>query len=370
MSSKRIARISKLRLPGTGDRPRLDVDRLDLFEGEVLGLLGGNGAGKSTLLRALALLEPGTAGSIEIFGQTAGPGNALALRRRCAVVFQAPLLFDRSIRKNVALGLEFRRLPHEEIRRRVDHWLDRLSIRHLADRPAREVSGGEAQRASLARALVLEPELLLLDEPFANLDAPSRGALLDDLQGLFAERRSTVLFVTHDREELLRLADRAAVLVDGALVQLAEVEELFNRPATPEVAELVGVETIVRGTSTGPEGGLTRISVDGVELLGTEAVEAGPVLVCIRPESVILAHPAAEMETGTSALNRLHGTVRAVHPMGVVQRVDLDCGFDLRVAVTPRSVESLKLVPGSKVVALVKASAIHAIPRRVEEARG
>lgn len=366
MTHEPVARMEGVLLRGEGPRPRLAVESLALHRGEVLGLLGGNGAGKSTLLRALALLEGIDEGRIDLFGHDAARHDVLALRRRMAVVFQSPLLFDRTVLENAAMGLRFRGVPEGEATKRALGWLERLGIAPLAARPAREVSGGEAQRASLARALVLEPELLLLDEPFANLDAPSRSALLDDLQDLFDRERPTVLFVSHDREEVLRLAHRAAVLVEGRLAQLAPIEEVFNRPASPEIAALVGAETVVEVEILGTEDGLTRLRHGETELLATETAVTGPALCCVRPEEIVLARPEELVEDGTSALNHLRGRIRAIRPTGATLRVDVDCGFPLRVVITPRSAERLGLAEGAAISALIKASALHVLHRGTE----
>ncbi len=184
-----------------GKRVVLEIDALDLERGEILALVGPNGAGKSTLVTALALIERPAAGTIESDGEPVDwRRGALLARRRLAIVFQEPLLFDTTVFENVATGLKLRAISGKERTPRIEHWLDRLGIRDLAGRQARTLSGGEAQRASLARALVLEPELLLLDEPFAALDPPTRERLVDDLLPLLRETATTTVLVTHDRD--------------------------------------------------------------------------------------------------------------------------------------------------------------------------
>ncbi len=161
------------------ERRILDVQELDVFPGEVLAVVGPNGAGKSTLIHVLALLEQPSAGQVRFDGQPLR-GGLLSYRRRMAVVFQEPLLLDASVESNVGSGLALRGVPRAERAGRVRRWLERFAIESLARRSARTLSGGEAQRTSLARALALEPEVLLLDEPFAALDEPTRQALIDD----------------------------------------------------------------------------------------------------------------------------------------------------------------------------------------------
>jgi tungstate transport system ATP-binding protein len=198
-----------------GAHPVVDVASLAVREGELLGVIGPNGSGKSTLLRILGLLEAPTAGVVRFRGQPVVPRDLLAARRQMASVFQDPLLIDATAFDNVALGLRFRGLPRRAVAARVGPWMDRLGIAHLAGRRARTLSGGEAQRTALARALVLQPALLLLDEPFSALDPPTREALMVELGGILRQDRITTVLVTHDRGETLALGDRAAVMLAG-----------------------------------------------------------------------------------------------------------------------------------------------------------
>ena len=191
-------------------------------------MLGPNGAGKSTLLRVAAGLRSITSGDVMLDGRPATRVGAPA--RVSAAVLQRPLLGRGSARRNAELGLRFARVPREQARRRAYTWLERLGIAQLADRPARELSGGEAQRISLVRALVLEPRLLVLDEPFAPLDAATRGALLGELRPLLAQAPVTTLLVTHDAGEAAAMADRIAVLDAGAVRRQGPVADVFAHP--------------------------------------------------------------------------------------------------------------------------------------------
>ena len=220
-----------------GRSTALRVPALDVPAGDVLAVIGRNGAGKSTLLQTLALLERPATGEV-LFEGTSVRGRERAYRRRMAVVFQEPLLLAGSVRHNVALGLRLRGVPRAERERRAGEWLSRLGIAALAERPAHALSGGEAQRASLARALALEPEVLLLDEPFGGLDTPTRRELLADLARLVRATHLTTVFVTHDWREVECLADRVAVLVAGDVRQVGPVAQVLRCPAGPEVAAL------------------------------------------------------------------------------------------------------------------------------------
>ncbi len=227
-----------------GGREVLAVDELDLGRGERLAVLGPNGAGKTTLLRLLAALEWPTEGTVEIDGiRTADAGASL--RRRIGYATQRPGLLSTSVIKNVELPLRWRGVERRTRRRAALAALERLDAAHLADRRALSLSGGEAQRVSLARALALEPRILLLDEPAAGLDAQARKAFLDDLATALDDRMTTVVHVSHQAEEALRLADRVAVLVDGAVRQLGEPAAVVQQPADATVARLVGYDNVL-----------------------------------------------------------------------------------------------------------------------------
>jgi ABC-type sulfate/molybdate transport systems ATPase subunit len=229
-----------------GGRQVLEIDRLDIAAGERLAVLGPNGAGKTTLLRLMAGLEAPSAGTVEVDGVRTVHADA-QLRRRIGFATQRAGLLSTTVRRNVELPLAWRGAGRAERRAAALAALRRLGVEHLADRPAPALSGGEAQRVSLARALALGPRLLLLDEPAAGLDAEARRSFLDDLAGLLADRSISVVHVSHRPDEALRLADRVAVLVEGAVRQLAGPSGVLREPADATVARLVGYENVVRG---------------------------------------------------------------------------------------------------------------------------
>src|SRR6266487_4942875 len=191
----------------------LYIDSLDIQRGETLTIVGPNGAGKSTLLLVLARLLRPSRGDILYDGKSLKQWDELEYRRRISFVFQSPLLMDMTVEQNVALGLKFRGTPKEETRERVEKWMKQLGVESLSKRRAGQLSGGEAQRVSLARAFVLEPELLLLDEPFAALDPPTHAKLLDDLSALLREDHRMAVFVTHNLNEATKLSHRIAVMI-------------------------------------------------------------------------------------------------------------------------------------------------------------
>jgi len=213
--------------------------------GETVGIYGPNGAGKSTLLQALAGLLPLSSGTITVRGQVLGDGlTPFAYHRRIAAVFQEPLLLRGTVFHNVGLGLALRGVGRPERQARVRPVLEQLKIVDLADRTIGMLSGGEAQRVSLARALVLDPEVLFLDEPFAALDQPTRRRLVREFAELLRARRMATVFVTHDLAEASLLCDRCAILDEGAILQDGPPAHVLERPRTQRVAEIVGRENV------------------------------------------------------------------------------------------------------------------------------
>lgn len=217
-------------------RDTLRVDSLDIQRGETLAVVGPNGSGKSTLLLALARLLKPSRGDIIYDGRSLKQWDELEYRRKISFVFQAPLLMDMTVEQNVALGLKFRGAPKEQTLGRVGRWMKQLGVESLAKRRAGQISGGEAQRVSLARAFVLHPELLLLDEPFAALDPPTRAKLLEDLSTLLKEDHRTAVFVTHNLNEAANLSHRIAVIVEGVLRQVGTAKQIKSNPADETVA--------------------------------------------------------------------------------------------------------------------------------------
>ena len=216
-------------------RDVLNIDSLDIQRGETLAVVGPNGAGKSTLLLTLARLLKPARGDISFDGKSLMQLDELEYRRKISFVFQDPLLLDMTVKQNVALGLNFRGVPQEEIQARVGKWVKDLGIESLSKRRAGQLSGGEAQRVSLARAFVLEPELLLLDEPFSSLDPPTRAKMLEDLSALLAEDHRTAVFVTHNLNEAAKLSHRIAVIINGMVRQVGTVKQIKSKPGDETV---------------------------------------------------------------------------------------------------------------------------------------
>lgn len=265
---------------------------LDVRQGEFVALLGPSGCGKTTMLRCLAGLEAVTSGEISVDG--ADIARVPANRRDMGVVFQAYSLFPHmTVRQNVEFGLRMRKVAPPERGARVQESLELVGLEHLGGRYAHTLSGGQQQRVALARALVTRPRALLLDEPLSALDAKVRVRLRDEIKAIQTELGITTIFVTHDQEEALAVADRVAVMKDGVIEQLGAPEELYRRPATPFVARFIGESNRLLGTLAG----------DGVSILDAHLPviarsglrEGAAVHAFVRPEQLLLTRlPVAE----------------------------------------------------------------------------
>jgi len=305
------------------------LDGLDLTikPGELIALLGPSGCGKTTTLRLLAGLEDADTGRIIVDGKdiTGRPAN----KRDMGMVFQAYSLFPHlTVVDNVAFGLRLRRQSIQARRQRAMAMLDLVGLSEQANRYAHQISGGQQQRVALARALAIEPRVLLLDEPLSALDAKVRAQLRDEIRRIQLEVGTTTLFVTHDQEEALAIADRVGVMQGGRIEQMAAPTEVYSRPATAFVAEFVGLTNKLQGTV---RGGV--VVVRGVDLpLADKSVPDGQAVALVRPEAVSVAVGAEAVESG-----QLSGSVIAVTFLGAISRVTVDLGDGTIMAQMPTS---------------------------------
>ena len=347
-----------------GNQKTLDVPLLQVHPNEVLMVIGPNGSGKTTLLLSLALLLKPSTGTITYRGlPILGSSQTLQLRRKLAVVFQESLLLNSSVWDNVTLGLRLRGVKGDEVRIRTEKWLERFSIAHLKKRQARLLSGGEAKRVSLARAFVLQPEVLFLDEPFAALDSPTRQSLLEDFESVLRETKTTTVMVTHDRNEALILGDRVAVLMNGSISQIGAPAEVFGSPVDEEVASFVEAGNILHGTITSQSNGLAVIDIEGLRLQAVSDLKAGSrVTIYLHYEDITINLPSAK-PVSSSARNQFKGNITRIFPLGSQLKVTMNCGFNLAAVITKRSWDELGLELGQEVIASFKASSVHLIPR-------
>jgi putative spermidine/putrescine transport system ATP-binding protein len=324
--------------------PVVALDGLDLTmaPGELVALLGPSGCGKTTTLRLVAGLEDADAGRITVGGKDVI--HLPASKRDMGMVFQAYSLFPHmTVRQNVAFGLRLRRVSPAERDRRALEMLELVGLSTQADRYPHQISGGQQQRVALARALAIEPQVLLLDEPLSALDAKVRAQLRDQIRRIQLEVGITTLFVTHDQEEALAIADRVGVMRDGKLEQLAAPTEVYSRPATPFVAEFVGLTNRLAGTVSGG-----TVTVRGRDLpLVDTSTPAGQVIALVRPEAVTLASDSSG-ESGP-----LTGTVIASTFLGATSRVTVDLG-DTTIMAQLSTSDATALSAGSRVALSIR----------------
>lgn len=336
---------------------------LDIESGEVFALIGPTGAGKTTLIRLLNLLETPTSGQVYFDGVdvTRSERQRLKARRRMAYVQQKPIVFKMNVYGNVACGLKWRKVKKEVVRSKVDNALELVGMLDYTKRDARTLSGGEMQRVAIARALVTDPEVLLLDEPTANLDPISIAKVEEVLEQIIGEKNITILMATHDIPQGQRLAGRMGVLINGEILQIGSPNEVFCSPQNREVAELVGVENVLAGVITYKEDELVTVEVNGNSIQAISELPLGEkVHVLIRPEDITFT-PSRNV---SSARNMFDGEIIRMTQVGQLVRIEVDCAIPLLGVLTMVSAQELGLAIGKRLYASFKVTAIHVIKRK------
>jgi molybdate transport system ATP-binding protein len=348
---------------------------IELARGSTTAVLGPNGAGKTTLLRAIAGLQPLDSGRLEVSGRCVDDPGARRFeappQRRVALVPQDHLLFDyMSVLDNVAFGPRCRAHGRAEARRRAAAYLERVGLSQHAEERPRSLSGGQSQRVALARALAAEPEVLLLDEPMAALDASARPQVRAELRHWLEGFGGAAVLVTHDPLDAWAVADELVVLEAGRVTQSGPLADATARPRTPYVADLVGTN-LLAGTAHGHDAKVMAAGEPTGGPAGTASVRVwladsaeGDVFVTIAPSAISLARRVEGGEPpGGSQRNHWAAEVVAVEPVGERLRVTLRGAVPLVAEVTPESAAELGLVPGSTVWATVKATEVGCYPR-------
>jgi putative spermidine/putrescine transport system ATP-binding protein len=331
--------------PGA-DSPAVSGVDLDVRQGEMVALLGPSGCGKTTTLRMVAgLIEP-TAGEILLDGKEIGA--APVHKRGMGMVFQSYALFPHlTVARNVAFGLETRGVPKPERQRRVIEALELVRLGQLADRRIGQLSGGQQQRVALARALVVQPTVLLLDEPMSNLDAKLRDAMRTEIRELQQRTGTTALFVTHDQDEALSMADVVAVMSDGVVEQVGTPEEVYERPRTRFVAEFIGRANLLDVDVVGPDGDRLHVRLaDGTTLAvarNGDTSDAGVML--LRPHRLRI-EPAGPEAPATGL--RLAGVVESRSYTGEAVGYRVRCGEQVITVERPTGGEAV-VEPGTRV---------------------
>lgn len=318
MTEPKLSIVDLTKRYAAGLEPAVDRLNMEVEEGHLVALLGPSGCGKTTTLRMVAGLMDPTAGSIVVDGKeiTHTPVN----KRGMGMVFQSYALFPHmNVEQNVAFGLEMRQTPKAEQKARVAAALDMVQLGHLGKRQTKELSGGQQQRIALARALVVEPTLLLLDEPLSNLDAKLRETMRTEIRSIQQRTKATTLFVTHDQDEALDMADRIAVMNGGLIEQFGSPTEVYERPRTHFVANFIGQANFLTGR-VGAETGRAslagqsyyKVDVDGLGRFGAVGAAglAGSILeMVIRPHRLTVAlRPGADQAPLAGTIERVSYT--------------------------------------------------------------
>jgi len=341
-----------------GERDILKNINIRVDRGEAFAVIGPTGAGKTTLLRLIDLLDLPTSGRIYFDGIdiTELRRMRLEVRRRMAFVLQKPVVFNTSVYNNIAYGLKWRGARESTIREKVSNILEMVDLLAYKNRNARTLSGGEAQRVAIARAIVSEPEVLLLDEPTANLDPISTSKIEELIANIIHRYDTTIIMATHDMSQGQRLADRIAVLINGEILQTGVPRDVFSSPRNREVAEFVGVENIIDGVIVSSQDKVVTIDIGGgvIEAISDCAI-GEEVCACVRPEDITLALS----RVSSSARNSFTGEITRVVSIGSLTRIEIDCGFKLVALVTKRSAEEMNLESSRKVYVTFKATGVH-----------
>lgn len=323
---------------------------LEVGRGEYFVILGPTGAGKTLLLETIAGFHFPDKGEIWINGKNVT--NFPPEKRRIGFVYQDYSLFPHlTVEKNIEFGLKTR--GFNDGGKRVKEIMDWLGITHLAKRYPKTLSGGEQQKVAIARAIITEPEVLLLDEPLSALDPRTRDYLREELKRIHGELKTTILHVTHDQVEAMVLATRIAVMMNGEIKQVGTVYDVFNKPKTVEVAEFTGVENILEGKILSNVEGTALIDTGKIKVYAFSPYGKGDdVTLFIRPENITISKG---LEVNTK--NNVKGKIKEMVPLGFLVRVRMDNG--LTALTTKRLVDELRLRVGEEVYASFKAEDVH-----------
>lgn len=337
-----------------GEITALDGISLKIERGEAFTVVGPNGSGKTTLLRIMASIDKPTSGEVYFDGERVDDGNRDRMRARSTMVFQKTAIFNTTVYKNVAYGLEVRGLPKREVDTKVREALKTVKMEGHEGRPAKKLSGGEQQRVSLARALAVGAELLLLDEPTANLDPRNRSIIEEAISHVNRETETTVVMATHNMFQAESLTDRAALLLGGKTAEVGKTREIFGRPSE-RLASFARLENVFSGVSKVLKEGTFIVDLGGSVRIEVAAEVSGRATVFVRPEDIILSkEPVA-----SSARNSFRGSIVEISDLGPLVKVKVDAGRIFVAQITKRSLVELGFNIGSKAFLTFKASSVH-----------
>jgi len=339
-----------------GEITALDDVSLGVGEKEIFTVLGPNGSGKTTMLRIMASIDEPTSGEFFFGGEKINDKNRGQARRRSTMVFQKTALFNTTVYKNVAYGLKLRGYSRKEIEEKVKEALSLVKLGGYEKRPAKKLSGGEQQRVSLARALALNTDLLLLDEPTANLDPKNVSIIEETISRVNREHDTTIVMATHNMFQAETLTARVALLLGGKIAQIGAPREIFRSPSE-SLASFARLENVFSGTSRVLEEGTSVIDVDGGMRIEAALRKSGKVTVFVRPEDIILSKKAV----ASSARNVFKGKIVEIADFGPVAKLKVDVGKEFVVQITKRSFVEMQLNVGSTVFLTFKASSVQLV---------
>ncbi len=335
------------------DKSVLDNINLQVQEGEILALLGPNGSGKSTLLKVLALLLPTDGGEIKFLGAKVTGRNLELLRLQSTLVFQKTLLLNTNVFNNVAYGLKIRKMPKDKIAQEVQRALKLVKLEGFEKRSAKKLSVGEQQRVSMARALVLQTKLLLLDEPTANLD-PKNAAIIEEvIAAVNQQLKITIVMATHNMFQAESLPTRIALINEGRITEVGAPSEIFGK-ISKNLASFAAVDNTFSGTAKNSGEGISIIDLGNEILVEATTDKSGEIRFFISPHDIILS----KTKVISSARNVLKGKISSISDLNSLVKLTVDIGKPFTVQITKRSFAEMNLNLGTEVFIAFKASSV------------
>jgi len=331
---------------------------LEVKRGEYFVILGPTGAGKTLLLELIVGLYIPNEGKILIDGKDMT--YEVPEKRNLGFLYQDYSLFPHfTVKKNIEYGMKIRNVPRNEINEKIKELSKIFKIQNLMHRDVTTLSGGEQQKVALARALAINPKVLLLDEPFSALDENTKAKLISDMKDLHRKEGITFIHVTHSQEEAILLADRIGIMMNGTIVQVGTPDDIFYKPMTKEIARFVKIENIWEGKVIEKKGDEMTIDLKGKKIivLSDHFKYGEGVRLIVRPEDILIG------KGNTSARNEFKGKVTDIIKHGFYNIVRIDCGFSVEAAVTKQSIENLDIKKGKDINIFFKATAIQVIKR-------
>jgi tungstate transport system ATP-binding protein len=338
-----------------GARTVLDDINLQIRKGEILALLGPNGSGKTTILKILAFIENPTHGEVRFLGKKVNFKHTEQVRLQSTMVFQKTTLFSASVYNNIAYGLKVRKVPKSELDAEVGNALKLVKLEGFGKRNAQKLSGGEQQRVAIARALVLKTELLLLDEPTANLDPKNVGIVEEVIDTVNREYKTTIVMATHNMYQAEKLPHRIALMNEGKITEIGEPTVIFGK-LSRNLASFASIENTFRGDASIISQGTTFVDIGNNVKVEVTGQHTGQVSVFVHPQDIILSRQPLQ----SSARNTFSGKIVEITDMDGLVKLKVDVGRVFVVQITKKSFLEMKLNLNASVFIVFKASSVQA----------